>query len=164
MGDTYNPDREINDSFLAKVMEWIEATGEVFVALRYLRMAGARDYALCRSQEEFLSLIEIVPIGTDIIVFQDKQLPLRGIASSAFDEAVLNEIPDGTEFLLAGLEPLRSGDPRLSIDTDETHTEMRSSLAEAAGRSIAVGTMPPFHLRDNDRMISASKGGIDGPR
>jgi hypothetical protein len=37
-------------------------------------------------------------------------------------------------------------------------------LMEEMGEQVAFGACPDFIHADNNRMISASKGGIDGPR
>lgn len=44
--DQYDPDRDITPRFLGIVNGWFDTTPELFVVLRYLRAAGAKDYAL----------------------------------------------------------------------------------------------------------------------
>jgi len=41
---------------------------------------------------------------------------------------------------------------------------MDEGLRENLGTEVAIGHCPPFNDPDNEAMISASKGGIDGPR
>jgi hypothetical protein len=67
----------VSAAFLDRVADWIVQAGEVLVILRYLRAAGGKDFALCRSSAEFEGLVESVPTGTDIEVFRDPQLPIR---------------------------------------------------------------------------------------
>ena len=55
--DTYNPDRDFTDAFRERVAGWLQATGEVFVVLRYLRAGGQKDFLFCRSASEFSELL-----------------------------------------------------------------------------------------------------------
>jgi hypothetical protein len=164
--DKYDPNRDISDTFISKVAEWIEESGEVFVALRYLRAAGSKDYALCYSKDDFLQVIQKVGIGTDIIAIQEKQLPLRGIASNALMDAAMANIPDGSEYLIVRTNRKNQDDPRLWGLMGDSHQELQETLKDEDcwGLEVALGILPPFMDADNDKMISASKGGIDGPR
>src|SRR5262245_9734628 len=102
--DRYSPEREVTPAFLARVAEWMEHSGEVLVVLRYLRAAGRKDFALCRTPEEFGEIVDRVPIGTDIEVFRDRQLPIRGRLDEELLAAALAAIPDGREYLVVSLE------------------------------------------------------------
>jgi hypothetical protein len=160
----YNPERDVTPHFTDTVRGWLHDFGEVFVVLRYLASAGNKDHCICRSHIEFLRLIEIVPVGTDIVVFQTSQVPLRGTCSTAFIEKALVMVPDGTEYLLVSMEPKCGQDPRIAGWMGETHAELKADLLDCLGQQVAFGTCPAFHEADNKFMISASKGGIDGPR
>jgi hypothetical protein len=46
----------------------------------------------------------------------------------------------------------------------ESHAEMTSDLQEELGQNVAIGLCPPIAQPDGPSLISASKGGIDGPR
>ncbi len=81
VSDEYNPERDITPHFVETVSDWLTASSELFVVLRYLRGAGAKDCAFIHNQDEFRQLIETCPTGTDIIVFRDRQLPIRGIVT-----------------------------------------------------------------------------------
>ena len=163
-GDKYSPDREVTPTFLATVGEWIDESTEVFVVLRYLRAAGMKDYAFVRERSEFMSLVDCVSDGTDIIAFRDPQLPIRGKCSAEFIKRVMEQIDDGTEYLFVRMHPEKEGDLRLFGEMGDTHVTLSEDLEEELGEEVALGICPPFIEADNDRMISASKGGIDGPR
>ena len=160
----YNPERDFTPQFKARVADWLAASGEVLVVLRYLYGGGNRNYLFCRSSEDFERLIDSLPEGTDTIVFQHPQLPIRGISSETFIEHCLTQIPDGTEYMIALLDcPLPLGRSATSYD-DNSHGSLRENLEAFHGKSVAVGLCPNFIGPDCDTMISASKGGIDGPR
>jgi hypothetical protein len=162
----YDPARDISSSFLNQVAATIAETGEVFVILRYVAAGGAKDYAFCRRYAEFQSLVEATAIGTDIEVFMKPQLPLRGVVTDTFISEVLTCIPEGAEYMLVSLE-CRSGSS-LSVfgSMGDAHEELTTDLRVMMGTAtaVAVGSGPHFNAPDSNELISASKGGIDGPR
>lgn len=162
--DRYDPARDISEAFLARVARWIEATGEVFVVLRYLRAAGNKDYVFCRTPKEFFALVDRVPVGTDIVVFEHRQLPLRGVSSESFVQEALALIPEGSEYLVARAAPRERWHVRSTGEMGDDHASLIESLGRFVGEEVAVGPLPDFFAPDSDAMISASKGGIDGPR
>lgn len=163
-GDTYRPERDITPSFLQTVGRWIDESSEVFVVLRYLRAAGAKDYAFVKHRVEFASLVGHVPVGTDIIAFRDAQLPLRGKVTDEFITRARSLVGDGEEYLFVRMASDKPGDLRLFGEMGDSHATLAEDLREELGVEVAVGVCPRFIDPDNDRMISASKGGVDGPR
>jgi hypothetical protein len=164
MPDKYDPAREITPAFIAQVADWITASGEVLVILRFLRAAGSKDYVFCRSASDFHDLVAGLPVGAETIVFRHPQLPLRGICSQALIEQSLALIPDGTEYLIAILERPSDSTRQPTGSMGDTHECLAEDMASFLGRHVAVGPLPNFAAPDNDSMISASKGGVDGPR
>ena len=162
--DIYRPERDVSDRFIETVTTWIQAFGEVFIVLRYLRAAGAKDYAFARTAEDFRQLLDVLPIGTDVIVFRDPQLPLRGAVDDDFLVAAQSLIPDGAEYMYVTMEPLTSKDIRAFGEMGGTHACMEEDLSLHPGEEIAIGICPRFIEDDHEAMISASIGGIDGPR
>ncbi len=158
----YNPERDITETYLRTVKTWIETEHEVFVICRYLAMAGARDYFFVQTYEEFLALVKRLPVGTDIIVFKEQQLPYRGVVSSAFVQEAFVRVSNDQEYLIVTLsqEPGRKG---YGV-CEEGHEAMREDFEEFMQDTVAFGKCPDFTGPDNATMISASKGGIDGPR
>ncbi len=163
-GNRFDPSREISSAFIARVCERISTCGEVFVVLRYLRSGGQRDYVFCRSETEFRDLVETLPVGTDTVVFQLPQLPLRGLCSQSLIDRALAEIPEGDEYLITRL---RWPSSNANADTGwmgDSHAELVDDLRCLLGEEVAIGVCPGFNGPDSEAMISASKGGIDGPR
>jgi len=162
--DNRNPERDIRPVFTATVATWIAASGEVLVILRYLRAAGAKDYALCRTVFEFEMLVEGVPIGADIEVFRQPQLPIRGVVTDAFITDALAAIADGTEYMVVA----RQREPNSVLSAygamSDSHKDLLEDLESLRGQEVALGVCPDFNAPDNPDLISASKGGIDGPR
>lgn len=160
----YDPTRDTSAHFISKVMGWISESGEVLVVLRYLASAGAKDFIFCRTQEEFTKLVESVAIGTDIIVFQEPQLPTRGSCTQSFIESTLRQLAACDECLVVRVHlkvPQRLTTSGQMSDSPECLKEILEGLL---GEEVAVGPCPNFNVADHETMISAAKGGIDGPR
>jgi hypothetical protein len=162
--DKYDPARDVTPAFLGRVAEWLQRSGEVLVILRYFRAAGAKDFALCRTPADFEALVQAVPRGTDIEVFRDAQLPLRGVVDEAFIEAALTTIPEGREYLLITTETRPGRSISRVGDNGASHAELRESLADLHGVEVALGICPEYWGPDHQGLVSAAKGGIDGPR
>ena len=166
---SYDPARDITPAFLETVARWIaeSPTAEVFVVLRYLRAAGAKDYAFIRSPGEFAALVASVSDGTDIIVFRDPQLPLRGKVTPEFIARAMAHVSDCEDYMLVRMTPssyLPAGSLMRHGGMGDPHTDLAGDLEDEMGEEVAIGNCPRFYEADHDRMISASKGGIDGPR
>jgi hypothetical protein len=156
--------RDVTPEYLERVANWISKSGEVLVVLRYLRAAGAKDFALCRSRQEFAAVVDYVSIGTDIEVFKEPQLPLRGPVTEGFIERAVRMLQDGQEYLLISEETIPSCRiSQLSRMGDSLH-DLREDLQERMGRMVSLGICPDSCAADHVGLISASKGGIDGPR
>ena len=155
--------RSVTRAFLSQVFRWIDLSGEVLVILRYLHCAGSKDYALIRSWKGFEELVDICPEGTDIIVFRDAQLPMRGKADLDFVRRCMETLKRGEEYLIVNLSPLRPCDPRLHGVSDYLVT-LEEALMEFMGCEVAVGVCPDFFKPDGESMVSESKGGLIGPR
>lgn len=165
VADRYNPGSDISPEFISRVNTWIAASGEVFVVLRYLRAAGAKDYALCRSADDFAALVDSAPIGTDIEVFRDSQLPLRGRVTPEFIVEILRRCEHNrdSEFMVVSLRR-RDSSVLAAHSAFGGAEDVRDALAELIGQEVAFGPCPKFIAPDSDELVSASKGGIDGPR
>jgi hypothetical protein len=162
--DSYKPERDISDDFRRTVAAWMRSAEELLVVLRYLRAGGAKDYAFISSEAEFDSLINVCPVGTDIVVFRDPQLPIRGTVDATFINDAADRFKNGEEYLCVFLRTRSVGDPRLPGEMGETVRGLIEDLNEHIGERVAIGPCPNFVVGDNASMISRSKGGIDGPR
>src|SRR5262245_41913789 len=136
-GDKYTPEREVTPKFLEAVGRWVDSSSEVFVVLRYLRAAGAKDYAFIKTRAEFAALVESVPDGTDIVVFRDSQLPLRGRVTAEFIAQAKAHIRDGDEYMYVRMSPEKSGDIRLFGVMGDTHAMLGEDLGEEMGDEVA---------------------------
>ena len=153
--------RSVKDTgFLNLVRKWLDASGEIFVVVRYSHSAGAKDYLFINSFAHFESLISNLPAMADVIVFRRRQLPIRGVADAVLLERSLLEIPDGEEFMFLNLEP--SSLRTLYATGGESHVELESEFQEFMGKFVVVGRVPQFWEDDNEDMQSALVPCADG--
>jgi len=108
-------------------------------------------------------MVQSFPNGTDIIVFRDPQLPLRGKVAEDFIAQAKAHVRDGEEYMFVRMVPEKAGDRRLFGEMGDDYETLTDDLTEETAAMVAFGACPRFIEPDNDRMISASKG-IDGRR
>jgi hypothetical protein len=92
---------------------------------------------------------------------------LRGKVTPEFLAPAKAHLTDGEEYLFLRLSPDSdhpASDLRLSGGMGDSHAELTRDWEDEVDQEVAFGPCPPFTDADNERMISASKGGIDGPR
>jgi hypothetical protein len=138
--------------FLGTVSDWLQASGEVFVVIRYAYAAGAKDYLFIQSAQQLQALLATLPPRSDVIVFRHRQLPIRGIADNALLEQAITAIPEGTSWFLLYLGGEKPGDS--SSAGDNSHQALKTAIAEHQGRCVAIGPDPPFHEADSAEMQS----------
>ena len=160
----YNPEREVTHAFVGRVAGWIETAGEVLVVLRYLAAAGSKDFAFCRSRRDLEAIVAWAAVGTDVVVLRDARLPLRGVVTEAFIAAAQREVPPGQEYLILTEEKAADAPVSAFSAFDDDREDLVLYLRRLAGRTVAFGKCPDFLAADHEGLISASKGGIDGPR
>lgn len=142
-------------TFLAKVESWFRAESELLVLIRYSHAAGSRTFEFFSSFEAFCEQLRTLPHLTMVIVFGEPQLPIRGIVDDAFIVRCLENIPDGSDFLVT--ETVKRVYGRASWfhhAEGETHAELREALEDCRGAPVAVGLCPPW-LTDSEVVISA---------
>ena len=161
---TYRAERDVSEKFLATVASWIAETKEVMVLFRFLAAAGRIEYGLYASAADFCAACEKAPIGTDIIAFRDSTLTLRGVVDDEFVRRAQEMIPADDDYLLIELEPHEYSTVALRGAFDKGHASLLCELVELKGRHVAVGICPDWLQPDHVRMVSAAKGGVDGPR
>lgn len=157
-------DRGITVAYRNTILSWMGQTNEVFFVLRYLAQGGSKDFAFVETPEELEKLIDSCPMGTDIIAFKERQLTLRGSVTKQLLERIRQSFSEDCEYLWVRITGNPESDPRLYGCMGRSLNEMVDELESEIGERVAVGLCPNFHLADNESMISASKGGIDGPR
>jgi hypothetical protein len=123
-----------NDVFQAQVARWITEHLEVLAMIRFSCMGGAKSFEFFDNFKSFKSRLKQLPPRICVIVFALPQLPLRGRVDDDFIKQALSLVPNGTEFLIAGLELVVCGKAAWYEDSaGETHDELRESLQDMLG-------------------------------
>jgi len=149
-------------AFFDTVAGWIAGRGEVLVLIRYSHKAGSKDYEFFQSVDAFRDRLRHLSPRDCVTVFGRRQVPLRGRIDDDFIRRAEALVPEGTEFLIVGLEPVQYGNLTwYRYTAGETHAELRESLAEMRGELVAVGPYPPW-LENVDDVISALIPNDDG--
>lgn len=147
-------------SFLDVVRAWFTMSNNIFVVVRYSRMAGAKDYFWFSDYAPLDSLLHRLPPQTEVIAFRDNQFPLHGVVDDSFIQQVLALIPENTEAMIS--DSIAPSNARIDITICESHSELLESLRELTHMNIVVGLYAPWHDNDNERMISALVPSPDG--
>lgn len=141
--------------FLATLDDWLRSQPEILVLIRYLHAAGSKDFEFFTSFDTLLNRIRHLPPLTSIVVFKQRQLPLRGVVDDSFITSCMAHVPNGSEFLV--VEATRRTYGRASWfhwAAGDSHEELRQELEGLRGCLVAVGPHPPW-LEDTDDVISA---------
>src|SRR5687768_11921854 len=120
-----------DSTFRLRVEGWLERRGEVAALIRYSRAAGSKSFEFFYAREAFSDRLRQLPGSTCVTVFREPQLPLRGRVDEEFLRAALAHIPDGVEYLIAGLEEVSDGKYSwLHFLSGENHAELSEHLRD----------------------------------
>jgi hypothetical protein len=132
-----------DEQFRCPIENWLADGPEVAVLIQFSAAGGAKLFEFINSMPAFLARLSKLPPRTCVTVFRRRQLPLRGAVDDRFISAVLAEIPEGAEYLIAGLETKSLGKCSWTdFIAGESLTELRTDLADLWGEAVAVGLYP----------------------
>src|SRR5262249_25783868 len=154
--------RDITPAFVDRVADWIATHGEVFVVVRWV--GGFRDFALCRSRADFERIIEMIHDGTELIVFRDRQLPIRWRVNEELIARALERVPDGAEHLVITARTKPDCCLSAGVSENNSRADLEETLRDWWDVDVATGVCPDFWVADHEAMISRAKGGVEGPR
>ena len=143
-----------NPNFCMTLKSWLETQSEILVLIRYSHSAGAKDFEFHNSFEALSKRLTSLPGRACVTAFKQRQLPIRGVVDNDFIAQCLNQIPEGSEYLVLDSErTVRDQYSHFYWTAGETHAELREELLDLRNRRIAVGMYPPW-LYDNEEVIS----------
>lgn len=119
---------------LRKIEEVISVNGEILVQVDYPHSGGdGRTLYLLKSFDQFSDLVsrQYWP-EIEIIVFCEKQFPLRGKPTEELLEEAIKLIPDGERFSMVDLEDLYPA-ALDHVGHGSSHVELRSEFLEING-------------------------------
>jgi hypothetical protein len=117
--------------------------------------SGAKGFEFFSTFQGLTDRIREMPSGTHVIVFRERQLPLRGVVDDAFITKCLKAIPDDAEYLAVETVKQVHGDRSWFHDyAGVSNAELRDDLEESRGIPIAVGLYPAWS-EESDEVLSA---------
>ena len=151
-----------DSNFSLAIEGWLVERSEVSALIRYSASAGAKSFEFFYSLDDFLQRLRELPARACVTAFREPQLSLRGFVDEKFIASAIAQIPDGTEFLIAGLQKVTYGKASwFKFLSGENLCELEEELRSCLGEMVAVGVYPPW-LVDSDEVKSAVVPGMDG--
>lgn len=134
---------------LAKLQQWLDETGELYVDVYCRHSGGGGTPYLVRSLKELQELVSGQTCRKLVVsVFRGLQYPLRGVADDALLAQALQQIPDGRWYSMILLEDYYPSQVSY-MGSGDSHAEMRQDFAENAGLLIGFGENPfDYHCDD----------------
>src|SRR5262249_40426338 len=127
---------------LATLRDWFRMNPEILVRIRRPR-SGSEEFEFFSSFEALTKRMPDDAPYTWFPIFQQPQLPPRGIVDDNFIAQCLSAIPDGTEYLI--VETVLTVAGKLSWfhgASGESHGMFRDDLEESRETPVAVGEYP----------------------
>ena len=154
-----------DESFLSQIKDWLEADGELFVVVRLPNAGGSKSYEHFKSMSSFTDRLSQLASATSIVVCKGLHLPLRGIVTQSYVSSALNQIPDGSEWLIVRETRYTCGAASWFPDSvGDTHQELEAELQNDTyfGHPVRAGIVPPWWEGDSDTIVSAYVPNADG--
>ena len=135
---------------------------EIGCVIRFSHSAGDRSYEFFRDVDSFRSRLRDLPPSASVIVFRDRQLPLRGVVDDQFVAQAKRSV-QGKHWTVARTSLITKGAASWYHNTDGvTLVELEEELRDAFcwGQPVAVGEEPDWH--NSERTIHATVPAPDG--
>ena len=130
--------------------------------IRFSRRGGVKSFEFFDSFDSFKERLTELPPRTCVIVFAERQLPIRGVVDDELIGRALECIANGSEYLIAGLSKETCGKASWFPDcVGSSHNELSEDLNDMRGKSIALGNYPQWQV-DGDEVVSALVPDLDG--
>jgi len=152
----------VDEDFLSTLQGLLGGQPEILVLIRFSRAAGSKSFEFFSAFAALSERLRGLPPQTSVIAFRTPQLPLRGVVGNEFIVRCLNEIAEGTEYLVVGTDKSTScGEASFYHWAGVSHAELRECLQNLRGKQVAVGLYPPWLAQSGD-VISAIVPGEHG--
>ena len=122
--------------------------------------AALSRFEFCCSVEDLIDLLEGATPAFAVVIFRNRQLPLRGRVDDELISRAVEVIPDGEPWTIAAGYP-RLG--RIAKAIGSSHKTLRESLTdELVGEEVALGLEPKWWESECDQIIWGIVPGPDG--
>ena len=141
--------------FRGKLQRWLRKQGEVLVMLRHPYGAGSKDFEFFTAYKDLGTRLRKLKPSTWVVVFKERQLPVRGVVDDTLISMCLEQIADGADFLISELTRLTYGRSTwFNWCAGRSHAELRKGLEKLRGTPVAVGHYPPW-MKESEMVVTA---------
>jgi len=150
-----------NKEILAKLECWFHERPEILVRTR-VQCSGRDEFQFFSSFEMLANRMRESHPGTWFTIFEQPQLPLRGVVDDDFIARCLKNISKGDEYLIVETVQRVAGKRSWFHNlSDDTYASLPDYLSGSLGVSVAVGLYPPC-LEERDDVIHVFTPNADG--
>jgi hypothetical protein len=150
-----------NPELLAKLERWFHEQPEILVRTR-VPCSGNEEFEFFSSFRALANRMRESLPGTWFTIFEQPQLPLRGVVDDDFIARCLKSIPNGAEYLIVETVRRVAGKRSWFHDASgDTYATLPDDLDGSRGVSVAVGLYPPC-LEERDDVIHVFAPNTDG--
>jgi hypothetical protein len=148
---------------MAEVEEILADVGELCCVIRFSHAAGNRSYEFFEDFEPFARRIRQLPPLTSVIVFRNRQFPIRGVVDEGFVTDATGSIDPEIAWTLVRTSSITMGSQSWFHHLDgssltELEEELRSTFCW--GQPVALGPEPDWH--DLEATFEAIVPGLTG--
>lgn len=157
------PRSTLDPAFQATVEKWLREQAEILVVILWPNAGGARSYEFFKDPGAFALRLQALQPRTSVIVLKEPQLPVRGSVDESLIRRAIEAVPEGAEYLIAGLDVVTDGSgswfPNKAGDVREEFVQdLRDWRPHVR---VAVGLHPTW-WEDREGVISAYVPDADG--
>jgi hypothetical protein len=146
---------------LATFERWFRAQEQILVRTRD-PIGGSDEFEFFSSFDTLKTRMQEADPYTCFTVWENAQLPLRGVVDDDFIARCLSSIPDEAEYLIVETVRRVAGKASWFYNTsDRSHTLLRSDLEDSRGTPVAVGLYPTC-LEERADVIHVFRPDADG--
>jgi hypothetical protein len=131
-----------DETGLAIIRDWVEATHELFVELYYPHSGAGGTYYLVDSFRQFRALVAAARSGAIFFILREPQFPLRGAVDQALIDKARQLISEGERYEI--IEPEFYPKAVALLGDGQTHADLQSKLEDCRGMVVAIGKEPPL--------------------
>ena len=134
----------IDPRFLSIVKDWIETDGEIYVRIYHAKAGGCADHWLFNSYATFVKTINSTWGDCGIEVYRHPSFPVRGVVCEELIARAKDELDEGRDWFLVGLEEEDGGWKTLGAFGNRGYQVLEEELRKYQGKFVIIG--PDIHL------------------
>lgn len=138
-------------------------TGEIACVIRFSHAAGNRSFEFFENINSFKNRLLDLPPKTSVVLFHEKQFPIRGVVDEALLNRAIVTLPDGEYWTLTRTSLITEGNQSwYHVIDGNSLAELENELRDSWfwGHPVALGPEPDWHdLERTEEAIVPSENG-----